>query len=62
LILALGVTVAVSDYPFAGLDRAFFAERYPPLAPSSGIAYFDGEWGIRFVRRWSDDNFVQVQA
>jgi hypothetical protein len=48
LSLALGATVALSDYRFAGLARAFFAERYPSLAPSSGTAYFDGEWGMRY--------------
>ena len=48
LSLTLGATVALSDYRFAGLARAFFAERYPSLAPSSGTAYFDGEWGMRY--------------
>jgi hypothetical protein len=48
LSLTLGATVALSDYCFAGLARTFFAERYPSLAPSSGTAYFDGEWGMRY--------------
>jgi hypothetical protein len=48
LSVALGLAVAVSDYRFADVARTFFAERYPSLAPASGTAYFDGEWGMRY--------------
>jgi hypothetical protein len=48
LSLTLGSLVALSDYRWASLYRTFFAQRYPSLAPSSGAAYFDGEWGMRY--------------
>jgi hypothetical protein len=48
LSLLLAEAVALSDYRFAGVARTFFAQRYASLAPSSGTAYFDGEWGMRY--------------
>jgi hypothetical protein len=48
LSLVLAEAVALSDYRFADVARTFFAEQYRPLAPSSGTAYFDGEWGMRY--------------
>ncbi len=48
LSVALGTLVALSDYRYAGLSRTFFRERYPSVAPSSGTAYYDGEWGMRY--------------
>ncbi len=48
LSLGLGSLVALSDYRWASLSRAFFADRYPSVAPTSGVAYYDGEWGMRY--------------